>query len=196
MHIAITGNIGSGKSTVSEILRSLGYVVQDADTIAKQCLESSDIKKKLLKHYGSRILTCEGHIDTKYLAAQIFNHPQEKQLIESWIHPLVYKILNQSHHQQEIIFSEVPLLYESQGQTNFDQVWLIVSDEALMRERTKQHRAYSDEEFERRLKHQIPQSQKIEWADLVIENTIDLETLKSLVIQALEKVKSQYEHPG
>lgn len=193
MHIAITGNIGSGKSTVSEILRSLGYKVQDADLIAKQYLDSDVMKNKLIKHYGQSVLACDNRVDKRFLAAQIFNHPHEKNLIESWIHPVVYERLKHGHQADQVVFSEVPLLFESQGESLFDQVWLIVSDEASMRQRTKQHRQYTDEEFEARLKNQIPQQEKIVHADVVIENTKDIETLKALVIEALEKVKSQYE---
>ncbi len=193
MHIAITGNIGSGKSTVSELLRSFGYKVQDADTIAKQYLESDIIKTKLMKRYGQSVLGCDNRVDKRYLAAQIFNHPSERKLIESWIHPLVYESLRQGHTEDELVFSEVPLLFESHGETQFDQIWLVISDEDSMRQRTKAHRSYTDEEFDKRLRLQIPQTEKVARADVVIENTKDISTLKALVIEALEKVKSQYE---
>ena len=112
MRIAITGSMGTGKSTVSRIIRDMGYTVHDADLIAKQHLESDCVKKVLIHRYGQSILNNDNTIDKAYLAARIFNAPGEKKMLEDLLYPYVYSELTR-RTDEPFVFSEVPLLYES-----------------------------------------------------------------------------------
>ena len=85
------------------------------------------------------------------------------------------------------MFAEVPLLYESQGERFFDEVWVVVSDESILRERLRRYRAYTDEMIDERLIHQIPQAEKMKRADVVITNNNDIEALEASLQKALKR---------
>ena len=192
MRIAITGSMGSGKSTVSQLIREMGYHVKDADTIAKEHLESDCVKTALLKRYGQRILTCDDTIDKAYLASRIFNYPAEKRQLEDLIYPFVYAELT-VRSNDKIEFSEVPLLFESSGEHYFDEIWVVVSDEEKMIERLKKNRNYTDEMIQERLQHQMSQHDKALLADVIIENNSDTDNLKKQIENQLERILKQYE---
>lgn len=192
MRIAITGSMGSGKSTVAQLIRDMGYHVKDADQIAKEHLESDCVKTALLKRYGQRILTCDNTIDKAYLASRIFNYPAEKRLIEDLIYPFVYAELT-ARTSEKIEFSEVPLLFESNGEHYFDEIWVVVSDEDKMIERLKKNRNYTDEMIQERLQHQMSQHDKALLADVIIENNSDIDHLKKQIIAQLDRVMKHYE---
>ncbi|MHB8096774.1 MAG: dephospho-CoA kinase [Erysipelotrichaceae bacterium] len=192
MRIAITGSMGSGKSTVAQLIREMGYHVKDADQIAKEHLESDCVKSALLKRYGQRILTCDNTIDKAYLASRIFNYPAEKRQLEDLIYPFVYAELT-ARSDEKIVFSEVPLLFESNGEHYFDEIWVVVSDEVTMFERLKKNRNYTDEMIQERLQHQMSQHDKILAADVIIENNSDTHNLKKQIETQLERILKQYE---
>lgn len=187
MHIAITGRMGSGKSLVSSILRDLGYRVYDADEIAKNLLETEAVKAQLVKIFGASVLSCMGEIDHAYLAFRIFNHDSEKRRVEALIHPLVYQRLDElsKSSKDELIFSEVPLLFESQGQKYFDRTLLISSSDELALARLMQQRHYSYDQAQARLHTQMSLGDKRALADDEIENNDSPERLQEKVIQYL-----------
>lgn len=192
MRIAITGSMGSGKSTVAQLIREMGYHVKDADQIAKEHLESDCVKSALLKRYGQRILTCDNTIDKTYLASRIFNYPAEKRQLEDLIYPFVYAELT-ARTNDKIEFSEVPLLFESNGEHYFDEVWVVISDEDKMIERLKKNRNYTDEMIQERLQHQMSQHDKALLADIIIENNSDMDNLKKQINTQLDRIMEHYE---
>lgn len=192
MRIAITGSMGSGKSTVAQIIRDMGYRVKDADQIAKEYLESDCVKTALIKRYGQRILTCDNTVDKAYLASRIFNYPAEKRQLEDLIYPFVYAELT-TRSSEKIEFSEVPLLFESSGEHYFDEVWVVISDEDKMRERLKKNRNYSDDIIQERLQHQMSQHDKALLADVIIENNSDMEELRKQITNQLDRILKHYE---
>lgn len=192
MRIAITGSIGTGKSTVAQIIRDMGYTVHDADVIAKQHLESECVKNVLLHRYGQSILNVDNTIDKTYLAARIFNYPDEKKMLEDLLYPYVYSELTR-RTDEPIVFSEVPLLYESNGEHYFDEVWVVVSDESRMIERLKEKRNYTEQMIQERLQHQMPQHEKVLLADHIIENNSDVENIKKQIQDNLNRIKKEYE---
>ena len=192
MRIAITGSMGSGKSTVAQIIRDMGYRVKDADQIAKEYLVSDCVKTALIKRYGQRILTCDNTVDKAYLASRIFNYPAEKRQLEDLIYPFVYAELT-ARSNEKIEFSEVPLLFESSGEHYFDEVWVVISDEDKMRDRLKKNRNYTDDIIQERLQHQMSQHDKALLADVIIENNSDMEELRKQITNQLDRILKHYE---
>lgn len=190
MHIAITGSIGSGKSLVSAYLKELGYPVLSADEEVHALYQREDVKQALVKQFGSPVLTCMNEVDTAYLKFRIFNFKREKRELEAWVHPLVYQALcdKAKRLSSKLVFSEVPLLFESKGQSYFDQSVLILCDQQHSFERLNLERKMSLEEIELILSQQMPIEEKRKLADFVIENKGSKEALKEKVIQYLHSL--------
>lgn len=184
--IAITGSMGSGKSTVSQILRKLGYPVFDADVIAKDLLQSGHTKRQLIERYGIQVLNVDQSINKQFLASRIFNHREDKDHLEAIIHPQVYEqILN--IQTEDVFFVEVPLLYESHGEGHFDEVWVVVSEESILRDRLKRNRGYTDAMIDERWIHQMSQAEKMKRADVVLINDGDIDALEASIQKALKR---------
>ncbi|HET6785760.1 MAG TPA: dephospho-CoA kinase, partial [Erysipelotrichaceae bacterium] len=86
-----------------------------------------------------------------------------------------------------------PLLYESNGEHYFDEVWVVVSDETKMVERLKTNRNYTDQMIQERLQHQMSQHEKVLLADRIIDNNSDVENIKKQIQDNLNRIKKEYE---
>ena len=124
--IAITGGIGSGKSTVSNILRDKGYPVYSCDEIYAELTSSKTYINEIAKAFPS--VVTQGKIDKKSLAEIIFTNAQERIRLNKIAHPLVMKTLleRMNENQSNVIFAEVPLLLEGNFEDLFDQTIVVL----------------------------------------------------------------------
>jgi dephospho-CoA kinase len=193
MHIAITGNMGSGKSTVLKILEGLGFPVFDADGLAKNQYERDDVKNAMLALFGTQCMQ-NNQIDKQFIASRIFMNSSEKEKVEAILYPLVFAEIEQLSlkYQDGICFTEVPLLYESHAETYFDLVLLIVSEQSIANQRLIKMRHYTQAKIDARLKHQWSLDQKMRLADDIITNNHDEPQLLKQVIAYSDKIKREY----
>lgn len=185
MHIAITGSLGSGKSEVLSILKDLGYPVLSSDEIVSQLYLREDIKQELVKTCGPSVLTCMNEVDKAYLSFRIFNHLSERKKVEALIHPKVYQSLQEIAKKYPLVFSEVPLLFETQGEKYFDKSLCIICEPSIAIERLMHKRHFTATEIKQRWASQMSIEVKIKRADDVIENNLSQKELKEKVIQYL-----------
>lgn len=124
--IAITGGIGSGKSTVSNILRDKGYPVYSCDEIYKELINSKTYIKEIEKVFP--VVVKQGEIDKKSLAEIIFTNEQERIRLNKIAHPLIMQTLfeRMNKTEREIVFAEVPLLLEGNFENLFDQTIVVL----------------------------------------------------------------------
>ena len=110
--IAITGGIGSGKTTVSNLIKEKGYPVYSCDEIYKELIDSTIYIKEIEKAFPAAIK--QGKINRKGLAEIVFSNEQERKRLNEIAHPLIMKTLldHISQRENELIFAEVPLLLE------------------------------------------------------------------------------------
>jgi dephospho-CoA kinase len=195
--IAITGSIGSGKSTFCKILSGKGYTVINGDELSKELLASNEeIRNKIIKTFGNESFI-NNEINKKYLAEKAFSSTANVQKINSIIHPVVVSeiktIFDEKEGKEKIIFVEAALIYEADMEGIFDNVVLVTADENVRKERKVKNGNMTAEEFEKRNANQIPDSEKKKRADFVFGNNSSFDDLKNkaelLIILLTSKTK-------
>ena len=160
------------------MLVSLGFPVVDADSLVHQALETTnEVRQAVVRRFGSEIVTSETQaINRKALAARIFHNPEEKQWLEGLLHPIVRKGIQaffQQHHTKALAFALVPLIFETQSEALYDEVWCVSSTEAQQIERLLKGRGMSLEEIHARMENQMPLPEKMKLAHRTLHNHLD-----------------------
>lgn len=181
MKIAITGNIGSGKSTFSEFAEAAGFPVLKADDISKEILENDvKVREQVIKNFGSESFK-NNKPDKKYLSEQIFSDPDKRNKLELILHPKVIKSIKNSikvlSKNNKAIFVEAALIYEVDMEDIFDFVVLITSERELRLKR-KIKSGITEKDFCNRELNQIPEEEKKKRADFIFSNDGSIEDLK------------------
>jgi len=194
LKIAITGGIGSGKSSVSKIVEALGFPVIKADDLSKELMQQDDsIKKKIIKTFGKESFTEKG-INTKYLADNVFGNKEKVAKINSIIHPPTIKkieeISKKLFEKHNLVFVESALVYEAKIQKLFDYVILIYAEEGIRISRKMKNDGMKKIDVEKRMNFQIPDEEKTNRAHFVIDNNSTLEKLESRTKFVIELLKS------
>ncbi len=183
--IAITGGIGSGKSSVSDYLEKKGYTVLRADLIAKELMaQDVQIKKKLIEEFGEESYS-DDKLNTKYLAANVFTNEENVQKINSIVHPPVMKKIDELTKEifknNDIVFIESALVYEANLEDFFDYVMLVLADEKIRIARIISREKVTEEQVRVRMQFQIPDEEKKDDADFVLDNNTTLQELENRV---------------
>lgn len=184
--IALTGGIGTGKSTVQQYLEYKGVPVIDADDITHQLYETDpQLKQVVHNHLGATGFVNHDPnqpVDRAALALAAFTQPQLLKQLTDVIHPKVREAIGDffdEHTNEPLAVAAIPILYESELQKNYDAVWLVYAPRYTQIERLMEGRGYDREECNRRLAHQIDIEQKRAWAsqppNAIIDNSNDLQ---------------------
>lgn len=188
--IAITGSIGSGKSTVSQYLRSRGFYVADSDAIVKDLYQQDNrLKARFVEWFGESIIL-NGEVDKRRLKQLFLEDQHNRKKVETYVHQRVKERLfdfMDQHSESAVVFCEVPLLFEVNWQHEFDETWLVVTSRDVLIKRLQSYRGMSLEAIEHMLMWQMSVEDKIAKADVVIENQGSLERLYELVDQLVDK---------
>lgn len=173
LKIGITGNIGSGKTTICKIFELLGTETYYADEKAKEFLNYQEVKKKIENIIGSEVFNKTGQIINKKLADIVFNDRDALQNLNSIIHPLVEKDYKQWAGKRKTlpyVLKEAAILFESGFHRNMDKTILVISQTDLMVHRVIKRNNVSEKSVKRRLANQVNQQTKINKADYIIYN--------------------------
>ncbi|SDM89210.1 dephospho-CoA kinase [Fictibacillus solisalsi] len=186
MIIGLTGGIASGKSTVSNLLRSYGLPVVDADVIARQVVEQGHpAYEKIVEHFGENILDDAGNIDRKKLGSIVFTNEEKRLVLNGIVHPAVrLEMKNEAAvHLKESshVILDIPLLFESELTHMVDRTLLVFVDEASQLSRLMKRDGFTEAEAKSRIAAQMPLKEKVQLADAVIVNNGSLEELKNQV---------------
>lgn len=171
--LGITGGIGSGKSTVSTLFKLHGVPVYNADEETKKLNNSSPIiKEQLMKHFGEDLYP-NNELDKKKFAHIIFNDAEKLKLANSIIHPEVLRHFTnwcKQHSGQPIVALEAAILFESNFHNYLDKVVTVYSPLQLRVARVSERDKVTPEMVESRIKHQMPEAEKINMSEYVIIN--------------------------
>jgi len=193
--IGLTGGIATGKSTVSEMFRSEGIPVIDADEIAKEEIKKGkDAHKEIHALFGDEILAPDGEINRNKLARKIFFDIAARKKINAIVHPRVKRIvMNEVKHLEDydtpLIVLDVPLLFETDFHKLVDISVLVYARRKDQIERLVARENISEDYARKKIRAQMPLSKKRELADHVIDNSKNIiETRKSFQ-RVLKKIR-------
>jgi dephospho-CoA kinase len=188
--IAITGGIGSGKSTVCQFLHKLGAYVVDSDEIVHKHLKfNKKIISDIKNLFGPEVFE-HGEIDRKKLADLSFQTPEKLQKLEEIIHPIVFEEIEKEYQKvaksndYSYFVAEIPLYYEAKNPPSFDTVIVVTADESAIKKRIINSR----HKRSMRVKRLIPLEEKYKKADYVIHNNGSFSSLKQQVKQIHNKL--------
>ena len=189
--VALTGGIGSGKSTVGELFQQLGAVVVDSDQLAREVVErGSSGFEQIVTLFGDEILK-NGEINRSLLAEIIFKDPAKRKDLEQITHPLIRKAFADivaKSGDRAIVINQIPLLVESKYEYNFDHV-ITVSTSEDKRIARLLAKGYTQEQIQNRMNSQVCDADREKIADSIIQNN---ESEKELLPQ-VEKIWEQLE---
>ncbi|GAA9018101.1 dephospho-CoA kinase [Helicobacter pylori] len=187
--IALTGGIGTGKSTTIKILESQGYKILDADKITHQLLQEH--RFEIAQHFGSDILE-KGILNRKKLGVIVFQNANELKWLEDFLHPLIRECMLKKGYELEknhqVYFLDIPLFFEVGGKKCYpvSKVVLIYAPRALQIERLLERDKLKEAEILQRLACQMDIEQKRAMSDCIIDNSSSLKDLNKQVERFLK----------
>ncbi len=181
--IGITGGVGSGKSTVLDLLeKRLGAYIIKADNVANMLMtKGHKAYDDIVEVFGESILCGDATIDKNKMAQLIFNDKNKRLVVNSIVHPQVKKWITEKiaelsiDGRTEYVFVEAALLIEDHYDAVCDEIWYIYADEASRRERLKTSRGYSDEKITSIYESQMPEEAFRKASTYTIDNSGDIE---------------------
>ena len=191
--IGITGGIASGKSTVTEFLRQKGFQVVDADAVVHQLQKPGGrLFQVLVERFGEKVLLENGELNRPLLASLIFSNPEEQEWSKRTQGEIIREELaalrNQFAQIEALFFMDIPLLFEQNYASWFDETWLVYVNRDVQLERLMKRDQISKEAAESRLNSQWPLEGKISLASHSLDNNGNQEQLIAQVVQLLEEM--------
>ena len=192
--IGITGGIASGKSTVTEFLRQKGFQVVDADAVVHQLQKPRGrLFQILVEHFGEKVLLENGELNRPLLASLIFSNPEEQEWSKRAQGEIIREELaalrNQLAQTKALFFMDIPLLFEQDYASWFDETWLVYVNRNVQLERLTKRDQISKEAAESRLNSQWPLERKISLASHSLDNNGNQKQLMAQVVQLLEEMR-------
>ncbi len=189
MILGLTGGIGSGKSTVSKIFLSMGIKVFDADLIAKDILETEQVKEEIKEKLGKEFINLKSNsVDKELLKKEVFNNSKKLNILNGIVHPRVVDIYIKKYlefkDKKEIVIFDVPLLFEVNLERYCDKVIVVDIDLKVQIERIKNRDNIDVALINKIIAAQMSREERNIKADILIENNGSLEELK----QKIEKI--------
>jgi dephospho-CoA kinase len=178
--IALTGGIGSGKTSIASIFKNLGVPIIDSDTISKEIISpGKPCFKNIVNEFGEEILTNKGTIDRYKLRDIIFNNDKARIKLENITHPIIFKNIDiqTSLINYPYCLVIVPLLIETKSVKYFDKVLLVDTLENIQFERVAKRDSMSPTLLRKIIKTQATRSDRLKYADDIIENNNEIGNL-------------------
>jgi len=186
--VGLTGGIASGKSLACRIFRELGAHIVDADQLSREMVRPfSPAWKEIVETFGTDILGEDNEIDRSALAEVIFSDEKKRRLLEAILHPRIAdetasRVAElEKKHPDGIIIVDAALMIEVEQHKNFERLVVVFVDEETQARRLMDRDLLGRADAYRRIEAQMPLTQKIEFADYVIDNNGSPEQTKKEV---------------
>lgn len=194
--VGLTGNIGSGKSTVAEIFRILGIPVFHADSASKKHLANPEVIQMIIREFGSTVLKPDGQIDNASLATQAFRDPESIRKLNSILHPLVVEDFRLWALTTETpyVIQEAAIIHESGLADMFHKIIHVACPQETAISRVCLRDNVDPDVVHQRMRHQFPEERKAALSDFIIRN--DGSTLVIPQVLALHQKLQEYAASG
>lgn len=173
----LTGSIGMGKSTTAQMFRDEGIAVYDADATVHELYsgEATDLIEAAFPN-----TTSDGKVDRTKLSEYVIGKPENMKKLEAIIHPLVHQkeqefLQQASERGDKLVVLDIPLLFETGGSNRVDKIIVVTAPAEIQRERVLDRDGMTVEKFEAILARQVPDSEKRDKSDFVIDTSLGLE---------------------
>ena len=189
--IAITGGIGAGKSTVTDHLISKGFTVIDADKMSREMTgPGGKAMPYILEHFGPDFINEDGSLNRAAMRDLVFQEPKYKAILEEGTTKVVLedieKIkLEKAASGEKALFFDIPLLFETHQEGNYDQVWVVTADYEIRKARIMARDSIEPSIIDLIMDSQSEEERKVQSADLVFYNNGSIEELETEVDKAL-----------
>lgn len=204
--IGLTGNIGSGKSSVARFLRDLGAKVVDADQVAREVvMPGTPALAELVKEFGPDILNPDGSLNRQKMGSIVFADSQARTRLNQITHPRIKEAIDNTianfrrdpyaSSPSGVLVIEAPLLIEVGLDRQVDEVWVVKVDEDKQIERLVARDNMKPADIRKRIAAQMPQSAKLKRADRIIDNSGDFSATKKQVTKIWDEFQRKH-HPG
>jgi dephospho-CoA kinase len=195
--LGITGGIGSGKSTASQMLGELGAVVIDADQVGhKIYLPHTPAWREIVAEFGDEVVAPDQTIDRTKLGPIVFSDAQKLQALNRITHGKIYAYIQgqidyiRKHHADSIVAVEAAILLEAGWQSLVEQLWVVVASEEVVIERLQSYKNMPADQARARINAQMTNDERIAQADTVIWNNAALPELRQAVETAWHKLSN------
>jgi dephospho-CoA kinase len=194
----ITGGIATGKSTVSKSLESFGAVVVDADRIARVAVrKGTPVWQEIRRLFGDGVLGPDGELDREVMGALIFSDPGKKELLNSIVHPAVYREMDlcieaaAARDPEAVIICDVPLLIETGMYKGFCEVILVYAPEDVQIDRLMARDRIGREQALLKVRSQMPIEEKRKYATMVIDNSGTCEHTREQALSVYRRLRGE-----
>lgn len=189
--LGVTGGLGAGKSTACQRFKENGAVIFDADSIAKEILQTNQaIQDRIVEEFGTDVIK-DGQVDTQKLASQAFSNEENQSILNNIVHPYVIEAFEKRRDELEkkigLLVVDAPLIFESGFDSHLDHTLLIFASMKMRIARALRRGNLTREEILRRMDLQMPEEDKRDLASFVIENNGSIEELN----QEIDKLYHQ-----
>ena len=187
--IAITGGIGSGKTTISKYLKKNNFAVHESDRAVSQIyIKPNKLFLSFLNKNVSKEVVTRNKIDKQKIAEIIFNDKKTKQKLENYIHKEVKKsrdsfVKKNIKNKKNLIFVDIPLLFENKLEKNFDKVLCVIAKKKIRRERVLKNKKFTKKTLQKIFKFQVSDKERKARSNIIIYNN---DTKKDFIF-SLEK---------
>jgi dephospho-CoA kinase len=197
LSVALTGNIGAGKSTVAELFKRWGATIIDADQLVREAqAPGHPVLADIVTRFGKELLKADGSLDRVALRARVLTDASALADLNRIVHPEVHRrrrelVAQARARGDRIVVSDIPLLFESADPAEFDAVVLVDAPEAVRRVRLLSSRTLTAEEANRLMSAQLSSVPKRARSDYVIDNDADLAALERAASAVWEKLAAR-----
>ena len=195
--VGLTGNIGCGKSSLSDIFRAEGIKIIDADIIARQIYDDEKLLRKVYETFGNDLKTEDGSLNRKALGRIVFSDDEKLIQLNKLTHPVIRQkvsdeIEEYKSQNEEIVILDAALLVESDYLNFIDKLLVVTCKENIQIERIIARDNCSIEEALGRIKSQMSQENKVKYADYVIDNSATLSELRKKAFIFMNYIKEKW----